>query len=119
VVAAIVKQGPNYSAIADLLRRRRNGVHRYIEGNVELKEFFDEQWDRALDHIENQQRDAAKLGDLKTGHFLLKTKGRKRGYGTMSEAPTPPPVAPEALAMSFEVREARTDVKITRGARAE
>ena len=85
VVAALLETKGNISSAAKLLGRRRTALHRFVNSNANIVEFLDDMEQEKLDLIEELQFMAGMAGDLKTGQFLLKTKGKDRGYTTRTE----------------------------------
>ncbi len=85
VVAALLTSRRNLSKAARLLGKRRGNLVRYIEGNKEVLEFFDEMLASNIDDIEETQINLAVLGDGAAGRFMLERQARERGYNATLE----------------------------------
>lgn len=80
VIAALIKTNGNYSLMAPLLNRNRGRIRDYVMGNRDVLEFRDDLRQSRLDIIEEHHWNAAEMGDLQAGKFLLTTIGAERGY---------------------------------------
>jgi hypothetical protein len=63
----------------------RKTMYSWAEKNADFREALDEVKDKLLDDAEELYRNAVQKGDLEAAKFILRTIGRKRGYGDKVE----------------------------------
>lgn len=82
VVAAMIKENTDISAIARLIGRSRVSVDKYIKTTNDVYQLFVDLRETLLDKIEVSQFAAAINGDFAAQRFILTTIGKHRGYTT-------------------------------------
>ena len=86
VIAAILAAQGNFTEMAVLLGRRRNGVRDYVLAHLDVKDIYDEMRECFLDQVEKNHNDlASKDQDGAALRFILQTQGKDRGYSTRVE----------------------------------
>ena len=80
--AALVECDGSIADAADLLKFASGSLRSYVDNRVDLKDFLREIQDGNLDKIERNIWKSALDGDQKDAHFIMRTVGRRRGYGT-------------------------------------
>lgn len=85
VIQAIWHTRGNYSAMSELLARRRASVREYVLSHPSVKLVYDEVREALLDRVENNVFSQAEKGDGAQCRFVLQTLGKSRGYSTRQE----------------------------------
>lgn len=85
VIQAIWHTLGNYSAMSELLARRRSSVRDYVLSHPSVKLVFDEVRESFLDRVESNVFKQADEGDASQCRFILQTLGKSRGYSTRQE----------------------------------
>jgi predicted transcriptional regulator len=80
LVDAIVKYDGNISAIARAFGVTRSTIYSHIEKRPELKKLIQDEREAMLDDAESELYKQAKRGNITALIFMLKTRGRERGY---------------------------------------
>lgn len=81
IKALIPKLNGNLSRIADSIGSNRYAIRRFIDNDQELKQLLEDSRERVLDELEDVTwQDAIDNKDPAMRCFLLKTRGRHRGY---------------------------------------
>lgn len=76
----ITKYYGNVSRVADSLGSNRHSVDRYVKNDPELKQILEQARERTVDELEDAAMQQALSGSPVMTIFLLKTRGRGRGY---------------------------------------
>lgn len=74
------KKGGNMAATAAALGITRQALYNWRNGNEKLSEMLDDIDEGILDYTESKLIEKVNEGNLTAIIFLLKTKGKKRGY---------------------------------------
>lgn len=81
VVPLITKLNGNLARIADTIGTTRGSLRRFIDKDEELKDLLEQSRERVLDELEDVVwQDAIENKDPAMRCFLLKTRGKHRGY---------------------------------------
>lgn len=80
IAAVFAKKGCNVSATCSALNISRQTFYKWKNADPELKEMLEEAEESVIDFAESKLIEAVGDGDLTAIIFLLKTKGKKRGY---------------------------------------
>lgn len=85
IAKALVKAHGFLAPAARFLDISRNTLKKRIEASEDLREILHDLIEGTLDEIENVAWERAKAGDWEACRFVLRTKGRHRGYGDTIE----------------------------------
>ncbi len=85
VVEAYNKKGCNISATCAALGISRQSFYNYKDSSEKLREQIEEADEAILDFAESKLMEHIDNGDVTSLIFLLKTKGKKRGYVERTE----------------------------------
>lgn len=80
IAAAYEKKGGNMAATAAALGVTRQSLYKWRKENEELAKMLDDIDEGILDFTESKLVEKVNEGNLTAIIFLLKTKGKKRGY---------------------------------------
>ena len=70
----------NLSDAARILGCHRSTVHNYVNRYSTVKQAYEEENEKFIDEAQGQLRKHVKRGSLPAVMFVLKTKGKSRGY---------------------------------------
>jgi hypothetical protein len=110
VLALVLKSG-NVNRAARLLGIRRMRLQDWIDFRPEVQACLIDLRDEKIDDIIEGQYNAALMGDLNTGRFILQTVGKERGYVMRTEttgkdgAPIAPPTIDYSKLSDVALRE--------------
>ena len=80
MIDAIQKADGNLSEAARILGCSRTTVHNYVNKYVTVRATYEEENDKFIDLAEAKLRKTVEKGSLPAIMFVLKTKGKHRGY---------------------------------------
>ena len=80
IISAIPGTGGIKTAIANKLGCERNMVNYWIEKYPQVKKAYEQECESALDFAESKLMQNIKMGNTQEILFLLKTRGKSRGY---------------------------------------
>ena len=80
MIDAIRNAEGNLSDAARFLGCTRQTVHNYVNRYATVKQAYEEENNKFIDEAEGQLRKHVKRGSLPALMFVLKTKGKHRGY---------------------------------------
>lgn len=80
IAELITKYYGNVSRVADALGANRHPMDNYIKSDPELKRILEQARERTVDELEDAAMNQALNGSPVMTIFLLKTRGRGRGY---------------------------------------
>ena len=80
IVAAYEKKGGNMAATATALGITRQALYKWRKEDEKLSKMLDDIDEGILDYTESKLIEKVNEGNLTAIIFLLKTKGKKRGY---------------------------------------
>lgn len=80
IINAIRKAEGNLSEASRILGCSRTTVHRYVNEYPTVADAYAEENDKAIDVAEGALMQAVKDGNITAIIFMLKTKGKHRGY---------------------------------------
>ena len=80
LVDAIHKYNGNISAVARAFGVTRSTIYSHIEKRPELKDLIQDERESMLDDAESELYKQAKRGNTTALIFMLKTRGKERGY---------------------------------------
>lgn len=89
VVNALMATDGNISRAARKLGRKRMGLQRYINSNIDLQEMLIDMREQKVDEAETHQAELMSLKDGAAGRFILQTLGKGRGYSSRTEMTGP------------------------------
>ena len=85
IVDVYRKKGCNISATCEALGISRQSFYNYKDSSEKLREQIEEADEAILDFAESKLMEHINNGDVTSLIFLLKTKGKKRGYVERTE----------------------------------
>ncbi len=80
-LVALAKNNLNISKTCEEVGMARVTHYDWLEKNLQYRTLFEELEESRLDMAEDSLLKAANIGNVQAAIFLLKTKGKKRGYG--------------------------------------
>ena len=80
MIDAIREAEGNLSDAARLLHCTRQTVHNYVNRYSTVEQAYEEENEKFIDEAQGQLRKHVKRGSLPAVMFVLKTKGKSRGY---------------------------------------
>lgn len=89
LIAAAIKTGGNFTAMAELLHRSRTGVYNACMSRPDVVQCIDEIKESRLDKIESIQFGIALSGDKQAGQYILDRQAKERGYTSRQETSGP------------------------------
>ena len=105
MINAIREAEGNLSDAARILKCHRTTVHNYVNKFVTVKQAYEEENEKFIDEAQGKLRLHVKKGSLPAIMFVLKTKGKHRGYVERQEF-TGPEGQPQQVEVIEVVRSA-------------